>query len=91
MTNEFAHYDGCRHKDPDNCSGCALTQGGPEGPNYAAWPLVYMVNHRSIPGRWFDAFLGELASENRAYANNIRAHMAHYGVCFIAIHGTPKP
>jgi len=35
MTNEFMHYQGCGFKDPDNCGACALTTGGPEGPNYA--------------------------------------------------------
>jgi hypothetical protein len=82
MTSEFSHYDGCRRSDPDNCSGCALTTGGHEGPNYTAWPLAYMANGRAIPAKWFDAFTRELASENQAYAENIRQHVLRYGVSF---------
>lgn len=82
MTNEFLHYPGCNGRDPDNCSGCALTTGGLEGPNYSAWPLAYMVNKRAIPAKWFAAFERELASDNRAYAENIRKHIAQHGVRF---------
>lgn len=81
-TSEFQHYDGCRHRDPDNCSGCALTTGGNEGPNYAGWPLVYIENHRAIPAKWRAAFQRELDSDNRPYANNIRAQWAKHGLRF---------
>lgn len=82
MTHEFDHYDGCKHRDPDNCSGCALTTGGEEGPNYAGWPLAYMANKHTIPAKWFSAFERELASDNRAYADNIKKHIVQYGVSF---------
>ncbi len=72
-TFEFSHYDGCRNRDPDNCQGCALTKGGAEGPNYAAWPLAYMQNGRTIPSKWIGAFKRELASDNKLYADNIVA------------------
>jgi hypothetical protein len=82
MTREFDHYDSCKHRDPDNCSGCALTTGGEDGPNYAGWPLAYMANKRTIPAKWFSAFQRELASGNRAYADNIKQHILRYGVGF---------
>ncbi len=82
MTTEFNHYPGCGLRDPDNCSGCALTMGGPEGPNYAAWPLVYMENGRTIPAKWRDAFRLEMESDNRPYADNVKATMEKLGVRF---------
>jgi hypothetical protein len=82
MTSEFNHYDGCGLRDPDNCSACALTTGGPEGPNYSAWPLAYMQNRRTIPAKWLDAFVAELASDNKIYAANVRRHIEIYGVSF---------
>jgi hypothetical protein len=77
-TTEFMHYHGCRGRDPDNCSGCALTHGGNEGPNYSAWPLAYIENRRSIPIKWRNALVAELRSDNRLYADNIRAKIAQY-------------
>ncbi len=83
MTREFEHYPGCKHRDPDNCSGCALTQGGEDGPNYAAWPLVYMENGRAIPAKWREAFKREMAqTENVPYADNVRGTMQRLGVRF---------
>jgi hypothetical protein len=83
MTREFEHYPGCRLRDPDNCSGCALTHGGEEGPNYAAWPLVYMENNRTIPAKWRKAFERELArTDNPAYVENLKRTMAKHGVRF---------
>jgi hypothetical protein len=81
-TSEFQHYDGCHYRDPDNCQGCALTTGGKEGPNYSAWPLVYIENHRVIPAKWHEAFERELKSSNRAYADNIKAKMELHGIAF---------
>lgn len=85
MTSEFQHYDGCKHNDPDNCSGCALTDLRQDVPNYAAWPLVYMENHRSIPVKWFDAFVAELASDNKPYADNVRRTLQKNGVRFTGL------
>lgn len=82
MTREFEHYQGCNHNDPDNCSGCALTDQRQESPNYAGWPLVYMENRRAIPAKWRMAFYAEFGSDNVPYANNLRATMAKHGVRF---------
>lgn len=83
MTNEFIHYDGCKHRDPDNCSACALTDERQDAPNYAAWPLAYMENGRVIPAKWRAAFKAELArTDNPAYVNNVRATMQRFGVMF---------
>lgn len=81
-TREFDHYPGCRHRDPDNCSGCALTDERQAAPNYSAWPLAYMENHRVIPAKWRDAFKCELASDNKPYADNVRRTMERLGVRF---------
>ena len=82
LTSEFQHYGGCRHRDPDNCSGCALVIGGKDGPNYSAWPLVYIENHRAIPAKWREAFARELKSTNLAYSNNIIATIEKHGLAF---------
>lgn len=78
--NEFSHYDGCKLRDPDNCSGCALLIGGKNGPNYAGWPLVYLKAGREIPRKWIGALLDELNSENKAYVENLRKHLKERGL-----------
>jgi hypothetical protein len=83
MTNEFQHYPGCKHRDPDNCSGCALTDERQESPNYAAWPLAYMENRRTIPAKWREAFKREMnQTDNVPYAENVKRTLAKYGVHF---------
>lgn len=82
MTNEFTHYQGCKG-DVDNCGACALTDTRQDVPNYAAWPLVYMENRRTIPAKWREAFRCELIrDDNPAYANNVRRTMERLGVRF---------
>lgn len=82
-TSEFEHYTGCRFRDPDNCSGCALSSTQTEAPNYAAWPLVYIENHRTIPARWKPALREELArTDNPAYVENLKQTMEHHGIAF---------
>lgn len=83
FTREFEHYQGCRHRDPDNCSGCALTDERQASPNYSAWPLAYMENQRAIPAKWRKAFERELRSDNQLYADNVRQHIREYGVRFV--------
>ncbi len=83
MTNEFRHYDGCGHNDPDNCSACALTDTRQDAPNYAAWPLAYMENGRAVPAKWREAFKAEMArTDNDLYAANIVKTMQRFGVRF---------
>ena len=81
-TREFEHYPGCGHNDPDNCSGCALTDKRQEAPNYSGWPLVYMENGRAIPAKWREAFKRELQSDNIPYAANIKRTMKRCGLRF---------
>ena len=82
-SREFEHYHGCRFKDPDNCSGCALTTGGEDGPNYAAWPLAYIENHRAIPAKWRNALQRELErTDNTAYVANINEQIRVHGLRF---------
>jgi hypothetical protein len=39
-----------------------------------------MENNRAIPGKWFDAFVAELASDNKAYVDNVRRTLKLHGV-----------
>ena len=78
--SEFNHYNGCKFKDPDNCSGCALTTGGEEGPNYAAWPLSYIRHRKPIPRKWMMALIKELTSDNEAYVNNLKQKLIERGL-----------
>jgi hypothetical protein len=41
-----------------------------------------MENNRAIPGKWFDAFVAELASDNKAYVDNVRRTLKLHGVRF---------
>lgn len=70
-----------RHEgiDTDNCSYCALTQGGPEGPNYAGWGRLYIEARRLIPEGWREAFRHELESDNAAYAAALRRSITTFG------------
>lgn len=78
--SEFTHYTGCRFKDPENCSGCALTTGGEEGPNYAGWPLSYLQNNRVIPKKWYGALKRELErTDNPAYVRNLKEKLGKKG------------
>ena len=81
-TIEFQHYEGCGRRDPANCSACALTIGGRHGPNYAGWPLVYIEQHRRIPAKWKKALERQTRSENRAYADRLKAVIALHGCEF---------
>ncbi len=83
MTREFEHYPGCKHRDPDNCSGCALTDTRQASPNYSAWPLAYMENSRAIPAKWREAFKREMRrADNPAYSANVIRHINKYGARF---------
>lgn len=82
-TREFQHYDGCNHNDPENCSGCALTDTKQDAPNYAGWPLAYLENKQPIPAKWRQAFVNELGRiDNPAYVENLYKAMAKYGIRF---------
>jgi hypothetical protein len=78
----FRHYEGCRLKDPDNCSGCALRTGGEEGPNYAGWARVYIEAGVRIPRKWKAAFLRELRSPNLAYAEALLESIGEFGMAW---------
>jgi hypothetical protein len=78
--NEFTHYTGCRNKDPDNCSACALLNSGEEGPNYAGWPLAFIQAGLSIPYKYRKALAKELSREdNQAYVDNLKTKLDAIG------------
>lgn len=68
-----------RGVDADNCSYCALTHGGSDGPNYSGWARLYIEAQRPIPKKWRGAFESELASDNRAYADALARSIATFG------------
>lgn len=83
MANEFKHYPGCNHRDPDNCSACALTDTRQDAPNYAGWPLAYMENNLRVPAKWRGAFKAEMVrDDNPAYAANVKSTWERLGVTF---------
>lgn len=83
MTSEFSHYDGCKRRDVDNCSACALTNLRQSEPNYSAWPLAYMSNGRTIPAKWKAAFIRNATQTNNLpYAANVRKHIREHGARF---------
>jgi hypothetical protein len=78
--SEFSHYTGCRGRDLDNCSACALLNAGSEGPNYAGWPLAFIQNGYAIPPKYFKALLKELdRTDNPAYVKNLQTKLAQAG------------
>ena len=81
-TYEFRHYDGCNHRDPDNCGACALTDLRQDEPNYAAWPLAYIENDRVVPAKWRDAFVRQMNSTNPLYRDHLRERVETLGVRF---------
>lgn len=71
--SEFDHYVGCKGKDLDNCSACALLKAGINGPNYAGWPLAFVQAGREIPKRYYGALAKELSrTDNPSYVNNLK-------------------
>lgn len=75
-TREFQHYaDHSKEHDMENCGACCLLHSGSEGPNYAAWPLSFLVNNKPIPEKYFNALKNELKSDNIAYVNNLKNHL----------------
>ena len=84
-TYEFVHDHGPRPDKltRDNCGACALTNLNQISPNYAAWPLAYMENGRTVPLKWFKAFIAEMnRKDNEAYAENVRRKVELLGVRF---------
>lgn len=78
--SEFTHYQGCRFKDPDNCSACALLNAGEEGPNYAGWPLAFIQAGRAIPCKYRKALAKELSrTDNMRYVENLKSKLDSIG------------
>jgi hypothetical protein len=77
--NEFTHYGHGSKKDMENCSACALLYAGEEGPNYAGWPLAFLLNGRTIPTKYLNALKKELKSDNHAYVQNLKNKLLDNG------------
>jgi hypothetical protein len=69
----------------ENCGACVLNGYHPKGEprtdiNYAGWARVYVQAGKTIPSNLFMAFLAELASDNRAYANALLGDIEYFGI-----------
>lgn len=85
----FTRHDHNRHDSSpltrENCGACVLGGYHPRGEardsiNYAGWARVYIEALKPIPPNLFMAFLGELASDNRPYADSLRGDIKAYGI-----------
>lgn len=84
----FTDHDHRPTDDPEtrqNCGACALggyhSKGEPtDDINYAGWARVYIQAGRYIPKKLNYAFLAELASDNRSYANCLIEDIKAYGI-----------
>jgi hypothetical protein len=69
----------------ENCGACTLNGYHPKGEprtdiNYAGWARIYIEASKPIPSNLFMAFLTELASDNRAYADALREDIRYFGI-----------
>jgi hypothetical protein len=85
---QFTRHDHAPTNDPDvrsNCSACTLAGYHPKGErrdfiNNAGWARVYIQAGKFIPSNLHMAFLAELASTNRAYADALRQDINDFGI-----------
>lgn len=69
----------------ENCGACTLNGYHPKGErrdfiNYAGWARIYIQAGKRIPKNLQFAFLAELASDNRAYADALKADILEFGI-----------
>lgn len=84
----FTRHDHPSTNDPDtreNCGACTLGGYHPKGErrdfiNYAGWARVYVQAGKFIPKNLHYAFLAELASSNRAYAEALKQDIKDFGI-----------
>lgn len=73
-----------------NCGACVLNGYGdkklaneerlPLQPNYAGWARIYVCAGKPIPTEYRKAFISELDSENRSYAEALRRDIEEFGL-----------
>ena len=69
----------------ESCGACCLNGYHPKGErrdfiNYAGWARLYIQAGKFIPNNLKFAFLAELASTNRSYADALREDIKEYGI-----------
>lgn len=69
----------------ESCGACVLNGYHPKGErrdfiNYAGWARIYIQASKYIPKNIRYAFLAELASDNRAYADALKQDILDYGI-----------
>lgn len=81
-------HDHSATNDPEvreNCGACVLNGYHQKGErrdfiNYAGWARVYIQAGKRIDKKIQFAFLAELASENRAYADALKDDIRQFGI-----------
>lgn len=73
-----------------NCAACVLKgygdaklsreEGCPVQPNHSGWARIYVCAGEKIPSKYRTAFIGELDSSNRAYAEALRRDIIQFGL-----------
>jgi len=84
----LTHHDHTGKADSltrENCDACVLNGYHPKGErkdfiNYAGWARLYIQAGKVIPSNLQFAFLAELASSNRAYAEALKQDIREYGI-----------
>lgn len=82
------HDHNLRDSSPDvreNCGACTLNGYHPKGErrdfiSYAGWARVYIQAGKRINKSLHYAFLAELASDNRAYAEALKKDILEFGI-----------
>ena len=87
--NQFTRHDhNLSDRSPetrDSCGACTLNGYHPRGEarnqiNYAGWARIYVQALKPIPSNLFLAFMAELASDNRVYADALRRDIKAFGI-----------
>lgn len=85
----LTRHDHKRHETSqevrENCGACTLNGYHPKGErrdfiNYAGWARIYIEAGKFIPNNLQFAFLAELASDNRAYAEALKEDIREFGI-----------
>ncbi len=83
--NRHDHGKNWDKETRENCGACTLGGYHPKGErrdfiNYAGWARLYIQAGKHIPKGLQFAFLAELASDNRAYADALKQDILEFGI-----------
>jgi len=81
--NRHDHKNNASIEEKENCGACALAGygGTPQNRvNYAGWARIYIQAGKAITPKLYYAFLAELASSNRGYADALKEDIRQFGI-----------